>query len=341
MKKRFLAFFLTSWFIVCTIPAVAAKVATLPGIRRPDFLIQVDNDELLLVECASIYIYSLKDYSLKTKFGKRGEGPQEFKVHPAENVHLSVEPDYLMIGSGGKASFFTRTGTFIKEVPLRDRGLILPFSGKYLEIGRTFEDKKGYHQINLLDSEFNIIKEVCRSPLHIQRNKITFPNATFFCRAYGKQIYVNYSTGDFVIDCFDYEGKPKFTIENKEFQKPPVTPGDEKRIHQSLRKSYGEWYIKNKPRIKIKSHWPAIGMFFIDNNIIYLLTYVKKEVGNQDYARFMLYDIEGKFLKKIYLPVVERHIFAPYPLTIKNSKLYQIVENPDTEEWELFITNIE
>jgi hypothetical protein len=31
---------------------------------------------------------------------------------------------------------------------------------------------------------------------------------------------------------------------------------------------------------------------------------------------------------------------AQYPLTIKNGKLYQILENPDSEEWELHIAAI-
>lgn len=70
-------------FLLLTSLIFPGKVAVLPEVKRPAFDIIVDNNELFLVECATIYIYSLTDFKLKKKFGRRGEGPGEFKVHPA------------------------------------------------------------------------------------------------------------------------------------------------------------------------------------------------------------------------------------------------------------------
>lgn len=318
----------------------AEKVAVLPEIRRPDFLIHVDKDELFLVECATIFIYSLKDYKLKHKFGKRGEGPEEFKVHPGEHVFIDVQPDYILVCSGGRVSFFSRDGRFLKEAAVRHDGGIIPFAGKYLATSRVMEEKKGFQVLNILDTGFKKEKEVCRSELNIQRNKITFPNATFFFRTYKNHIFVNYIESDFLLDCFDRAGDFNFSLKNEDFRKPAVSDEDEKRMHKRLRQVFGDNYIRNKHRIKIDDYWPAIGMFFIDNGIIYILTYVKKHIAQKRHALFYLYDIKGKFLRKIFLPVIERHIFAPYPLTIKNNKLYQIFENLNTEEWELHMTEI-
>lgn len=319
---------------------IAEKMAVLPELRRPDFLINVYGGELFLVEGASVFIYSLKDYKLKYKFGKRGEGPQEFKVHPGEHVFINVQPGYIMVGSGGKVSFFSRNGQFIKEIALPNEVSVIPFAGKYLASSRKFSDNKGYQVIHILDKNFKKIKEVCRCELHIKRDMITFPNATFFFRTYKNRIFVNYINGDFVLDCFDQSGEFSFSLKNKNFRKPAVSAEDVKRIHKRLRQNFGDWYVKNRVRIKINDHWPAIGMFFIDNGLIYILTHIKKQIDQKDHALFYIYDVKGKFLRKIFLPVIERHIFAPYPLTIKNGKLYQILENADSEEWELHITAI-
>lgn len=326
--------------LVFTSPVFTEKAATLPEIRRPDFLIHVDKDELFLVECEKIFIYSLKDYKLKYKFGKRGEGPQEFKVHPGEHVFINVQPGYIMVGSGGKVSFFSRSGQFKKEAAVQHAGGIIPFAGKYLAASRLVEDKKGYEVLNILDSDFKKLKEVCRSELHIKRDKVVFPNATFFFRTYKNNIFVNYIAGDFVLDCFDQNGAFNFSLKNEKFRKPRVSGEEEKRIHKRLRQVFGDWYINNRQRIKINDYWPAIGMFFIDNGIIYILTHIKKSIEKKQHSLFYLYDVKGKFLKKVFLPVLERHIFAPYPLTIKNGKLYQIFESLDSEEWELHISAI-
>jgi hypothetical protein len=44
--------------------------------------VQVDKNQLYITDGASVFIYSLKDYQLQKKFGKRGEAPGEFLVDP-------------------------------------------------------------------------------------------------------------------------------------------------------------------------------------------------------------------------------------------------------------------
>lgn len=46
-------------------------------------------------------------------------------------------------------------------------------------------------------------------------------------------------------------------------------------------------------------------------------------------------------MKKIYLPLKEKSVNKLFPFDIKDGKLYQLIENEDTEEYELFVTEIQ
>ena len=88
------------------------KLATLEGLSKPGSL-AVDPycPQFYVTEEATIYIYSLADFKLKTKFGKAGEGPQEFHIIPGTNG-LVVQPlkDSLLINSMRRVSFFSKEG---------------------------------------------------------------------------------------------------------------------------------------------------------------------------------------------------------------------------------------
>ena len=73
MKKTGL--FLLILFI--TTFAFTGVVKTFPDLMRPG-RIMVDKDKLYILEFPHIYIYSLDDFRLIKKFGRQGEGPQEF-----------------------------------------------------------------------------------------------------------------------------------------------------------------------------------------------------------------------------------------------------------------------
>jgi hypothetical protein len=54
---------------------------------------------------------------------------------------------------------------------------------------------------------------------------------------------------------------------------------------------------------------------------------------------FLIFDLDGKYLKTTFLPLVFQDIITPYLFTIDGGKLYQLAENED-EEWELRISEI-
>ena len=74
---RFARFFFILLFAWSTI--FAARVIPFPELLSPE-LIRVDENKIYITEKANIYIYSKKDFKLVKKFGKKGAGPEEFKI---------------------------------------------------------------------------------------------------------------------------------------------------------------------------------------------------------------------------------------------------------------------
>jgi hypothetical protein len=54
----------------------------------------------------------------------------------------------------------------------------------------------------------------------------------------------------------------------------------------------------------------------------------------------LIFDTNGKFLKKVFIPLVEESADVLYPISICNDKLYQVVENPDSSQWEMHVHEI-
>lgn len=91
-----------------------------------------------------------------------------------------------------------------------------------------------------------------------------------------------------------------------------------------------------KKMIKFKDYFPAIQLFLIDNDKIYIPTYRQQK---EDYELF-IYGTNGKFLKQVYFPLKYIDVLQPYPFTIKNNILYQLIENDENEVWELHAVEI-
>ena len=79
MIKKMMVILLT--VLLAALLGAETKVIPMPDLMKPQ-LILLDKTQMYITEDTSIFIYSLKDFKLIKKFGKRGEGPQEFIVNP-------------------------------------------------------------------------------------------------------------------------------------------------------------------------------------------------------------------------------------------------------------------
>lgn len=332
--------FMTLLIIMFSVVSFGKKLATLPGHARPYGLV-MDNTQFYVCDRAEVSIYSRKDFKLKTKFGKEGEGPQEFKL-PAnkEGVFVFPQSDYLLISSMGKASFYSKEGKFIKEVradSLLIPGLFQPIGSKFAGLNLTQGDGRSMaFAINLYDAKFKKIKEIYKQNF-IQQGSMTFPMVSPIFFTAGNKIIAS-GGNEFALNIFDADGNKVSTI-TRPYERLKVTEDYKKGVHHYFKTDPNTKQIYEaifKKMLKFRDHFPAVQFFFVDNGKIYIQTYMKKD----DKYELFIYDLKGKFLKRLFLPVKFQGAIRPNPYTFKDNTFYQLIENEDEEEWELHAIEI-
>lgn len=322
-------------FLVLASVCFTQEVVPLEGLMKP-FSIEASDTHIYISEGFTVKIFSLADFKLKKTFGKKGEGPKEFKGF----ILAYVQPDFIFINSPNKVSYFTLDGEFIKETRMRHIfGRFKPL-GKDRFVGYHYfrEGKTRYESVYLFDSKFERVKELYRREHIIDKNrKINFieERPPFF---YIVDNIVFLDGVDGVIYVFDSTGK-KIAGLRCPCERIPFTNEHKQRFinyfknHPETR----DYYYKIKHRMTFPDYFPPIRMFHVTDNRIYLMTYKEKNGKNE----LVIMDLTGKLLNKVFLPIVpfeESTVLISY--TIKNGKLYHLKDNEETEEWELRIYDI-
>ncbi len=314
----------------------AAKVAVLPELMKPKVM-AVDDNQLYVTEEAVVFIYSLKDFKLVKKFGRAGQGPQEFQVLPQLPLVIDVSTDRIIANSFGKISYFTKQGEFINEVKTKSLAFLFQALGDgFLGMSVTTQDGERYRTINLYDPELNKLKEIYRAKDDFQLGQgLKVLTKPFIYQAYENKILLP-GNDDATIDVFDKEMKKLFSV-HLDLEK--------RKIDQKFKDSVIN-LIKTDPRTKnyfevlkpiiFPDYFPAIARFFVDDNTIYVMTWKIENSINE----FFTYDMSGKFKKRLLVPIRYETELQPYPITINKGKLYQIVENEEEEVWEFHMSEI-
>lgn len=333
MKKSFLIVWmvLTCGYILA---ADGAGTVSLPDLVNP-LKLQVGNDRIVIAEKISVFIYSLGDVKLLKKFGTEGEGPGELK---SRITRLEIQPDYIFINSVGKVSYFSKDGRFIKELKTPSPDLRLKPFGNHFVGERMVTDKDTlFLSVDIYDGNGKKVGHVYRREREVQaRGKGTrvFAHPLPYYASRGK-IFV--ATGsDFVIDVLDESGKKLYAI-TREYQRARVTGDDRKRVMHHLETDPGiKPYLDMIKPIIFPDNYPAIRNYYVADGRIYVLTYKIKE-GNTE---CLIFNTNGQYLKTVFLPYRYKNPVDEYPADIKSDRLYQVVENEDSEEWELHITAV-
>jgi hypothetical protein len=343
MKKNNSSFIYIAVLLVMTMSAgLRAEVATtLDDLLKPDALF-ADKTQLYVGEGANVFIYSLNDYSKIKQFGKEGEGPKEFKVKQfiPLSLFIDTQSDQLIISSLNKVSFFSKSGDFIKEQKVRSNFSMPNFKllGKHMvRSGYARRDKVNFSTLVLYDAQLNKVKEVFSAKSTFQRggkmNPLRRPTQ-YAADTAANRLFV--APGDGKIYVFNEQGNQTITI----------TPKMEKiRLTDDHKNSIYEYYQTDprmkrfwnfmKERIEMPSDLPLIHYIKASDAHIYVVTYQRRE----DSVRVLVYDKTGKLTADAFPAFHYKNFIEAFPFTIKNNKLYQLVENDD-EEWELHVTPI-
>jgi hypothetical protein len=358
MRKSFVVVLIV---LMCVSYGFTVKLGVLPEIMKPG-MIDVQGNELFIMEGATINVYSLKDLSFIKKFGKRGEGPGELKVRPGWRNTIIAYPDHILAECNDKIIFFSKQGKLLKEKRKSELAALFIPVGKYFVAKRYYMDAKTrlqYMRIVLFDQELKEIKELYRQKWFQQLRPNKFSRESFEIRLFSDytnftvfddKIFIEESPKGFFIEVFDSEGKKLYQIE-KEYEKIKVTDVHKKAAVAELRqdektgrmtKMVGSWNeLLKYMNVLFPEFKPAIDDFFVRDNKIYVQTFSQKD----NKIKYIITDLDGKFLDEVYLPITrkpgsEERLQGARFHVINHNKLYYLVENEDSEEWELHVEEI-
>jgi len=336
MKKVILVTLVLIYLIIMLSGVVLGEVvATLNEVMKPGGM-NVNKDNIYITEGTTIYIYSTVDYKLKKKFGKAGEGPKEFNRFAI----LMLQKDKLIVNSMNKVSFFTKDGEYIEEKKVKSGfGLLFQPLGKNY-IGRGFGQEKNtrFDYINLYDSELKKLKTLIKVESDQQFNKciIKFLNNTLTFVTFNEKLYI-VNGNKFEVKVFDNVPEEILTIKRDDYKREKFGDKDKQMIFDEIKNSPQKQFLETaKKMARFPDYYPAIAQIFERDGLIYIMTY--KREG--DKYEFYKYDSKGKFIKHFFIKFSFRTTMQPNPFSIMNDKLYQIIENEDTEEWELHVNDI-
>ncbi|MCP4152633.1 MAG: hypothetical protein GY757_33160 [bacterium] len=290
----------------------------------------------------SINRYSNQDYCLKMKFGRRGEGPGEFRFIQA----FRVFPDFLFINSPGKNSYFSKDGRLIKEVKCPPRlSPCVPVGDNFLssEYSAMPDEDDPYTEYKkiLVNSEFKKIETIVHKKIKAsyrtnsttnKREVWIFPE---YCKTavYKGKIYVGFSSLDgFFFTVFDSTGKKLYKI-NRPYERREVPDLVKEAIRERTHKMAGTNLAFS---IRFNKYYPSFCDFRVTDDKIYIFSYP----GIQT-QRIITMDLKGKLLDVNLVPfdltVLKQESFQIlFRNVIHNGKIHFFRDNHETSKWELW-----
>ena len=295
----------------------------------------------------------MNDFKFIKKFGRKGERPGEFITHKIRPVQFDVHPKWIYVESIMKVSIFNRKGQYKKAIKLpfyNACGLYPAALSTGCFVGYQYADevilknrrikndfygsgRKVFVTINIYNSKFKKIKEVCREAEPV--GEFLFPiGSGLKFKVYKNDIFVLYGQPALHIDCFNKNGKFKYSIKKDNIERQKVSPENIENIKAGGKSKWKEDYERIfKKKMKFREYWPSVKTFFIDMGIIYISTHVIKNGKRLWY----LYDLRGNLMNQKYLPFfAQNDSDAIFPETVHNNKLYRVVAN-ENNEWELSV----
>lgn len=319
--------------IIILLPGVlnGEMVSVLEELEKPT-IIALDEQQLYVTDKTTVHIYSLKDYKYVKKFGRSGEGPQEFRAM----AYVIPQKDRLLIWSPGKISYYSKDGVFQSEK--RTKGalggaLFKPLNNNFVGLSQHRGKDGIFTVLNLYDQELNKIKEVKRLKLtDAAASKINLFNGNIPYDAFNGKAYIDTMKG-FAIQVVNEKGEELSIIEQKSYKQRQFNDDDEKKIRELISKATPGQYAFIKDRIDWPKYYPAIMIFNIDPGAKKLAVIAWKQ--ENDKHECYIYSLGGKLEKRMLLPMVLQDGIRPFPYAFRDGKFYQVIDNDDEEQWEL------
>ncbi len=333
---RIIVTFLVSCiFFVFQMKVEAKFIGVLEDILQPGS-IKVYKGKAYITEKEAVHIVSLETGKLLKSFGKKGEGPGEFRRAPK----IRISGNSLIVNTWGKIIYFDLAGNYQKERKHqfgRHTGAI-PLGENFAAQRSDFSEKEqaAVQEFGIYDQDLKLIKKIFFGPSPEEldilpgNRKQPYPMITekISMEVYNGRVYISDTRKGFYFEVFDKQGN---RIEEILVKGIPVKVSREykKRALEKLRSA--KWWksLKHKLEPVFPEFFPEIKFYTLNGDQIYVETHLTKG----DNSLFRIYDLETKKVSEIYLPVASDRSFKRYD--IRNGKYYYLKENEEDDNWEL------
>jgi len=316
------------------------SAAFLPEINRPEF-IEANSDELFIIEDAFVYVYSLKDYTFLRKIGKKGSGPSEFETNSYTRLRIQPFDDEIFLNTNLKIGVFTRDGQMKMERKLPYFAFRVSPLGNNYAVTRTITGPNGETMLGvmLVDSQLNDIATLYQRGYfdYTKASKFEIVPDFVYSRIYKGSLYVFDNRGDFVIRVFSPSGKPAGKIA-VDYKKRKMTGEFKDKIKNWMAKDpmFKIMPDNYKKMFVFPDYFPVMRYFVVADDRVYVHTY--KARGEKD--EFVILDLKGKVLKRVFLRNITVNPLAPLSYTFYKGSYIYLLENEDPDKWELHIEKV-
>jgi hypothetical protein len=330
---RYQAFF-SIFLLLLGFSLGATQVYDLPDLLNPHTL-TVEGDDLYITGRSQVYVYRFPD-QLRKVFGKKGEGPGEFREYFDQGLWVSLDADRICVCSNGRVSYFTRNFKFIEEKKTGTGHSFIMVDDGLVGIRFATEGNIAYNRVVLLNDRQQTAKVLQPKKHWYQPGKDINPvnvRNPRYCVS-GDFIYAEAEDG--IIHIYDYSGNSVGTV-RANYTLVEVSEEDRQIFHEYYRTHpyYRERYHELKHLIQFPRYYPPVKFFDCDGETLLVMTHVRQDGANEIY----LFTGRGEFLKKGFLAMPDIPLAEVNPIIrVANGRMYQLLENPGEEIWQLHVT---
>jgi hypothetical protein len=328
MMTRMKLYVLCLIIITCGVLLKAEKVHPLPEIMNPTIIV-VNENKLYISDRYSIIVYSLDDFSILHRFGKKGDGPLEFRYLP----FLYFFDEKLWVKSGNKIIIFSKEMKLIKEmrVPIPIMR-ICPFGDNYLLEHFEYEKNSSTLAISIFDKEFNKVKTLCLGEKNVfeirkENEPIVLVGPILRLQCWGGKAFIADGRNGFHIEIYDLAGN-KIKEIKKSMER--VKTGESQRRNRINEARRARAVIRKWHRIKNKIQFPEFLPLMRDIHTTDKKLFIKTWGIKDGREEYVVFDLEGNEITTVYLPTAMMYYYSIY-----NNTFYYVKENEEKEEWEL------
>lgn len=295
-------------FLIFSFHLNSEKLGSIPDIFSPSMIL-VESGRFYITEKYCLSVYSLNPFKLLFKIGKKGEGPQEFKMPPIVNVCN----DKILLFTPYKLALFEKNGGFIRENKIDNFGTFIKglFLIKSQFVFHNIRIGGRCHEFVLTDDSLKKIKtisKICsKKPLPI--GKVNLIEGRPNVRVKDNLIFISNPQMGFKIDIFMKDGTFVRKI-SKEYKKIPIGNIYKKMaIKKFLENNYSDSQIKiikKKIKFVFDDYFPPIKKMFIIDKSIIILNYETID----DTIKAIILDLNGNVQKELFLPISKWYCFA-------------------------------